>query len=487
MTPTQTYSTVVIGAGSGGLTVAIGMAGLGKKVALIEGHFVGGDCTNVGCVPSKTLIHLAEHYHGETDTQAVLSAVQARRNHLRDEETHTVQHTPNLEYIQGWARFLAPKRLEVTRPDGSLLHVNATNIVIATGARPRLLDIPDLPIDRILTNESLFELSSAPRHMVIVGSGVIAMEMAFAFHKIGTQITIITRGPRVMSSALPEVSTAMHTALTDRGITIHYNATPESYVPDNATLHMRTNGLPAEIPHVDKVLFASGRARNLEKLDLAQTGVAFDLKGGIPTDSYGQTNVPGIYAIGDVTPTSTFTHSANAQGRRVVQRIAFPWLPARAPEPFYPSAIYSDPEIASVGWTPAQIAEKFHPNLIKQIRIDLEKTDRGYTDGISNGFVILYVVRLTGRILHATIVGPHASAMISLLTLAISQRISIYKIYNMVFPYPTLSEAIKKAADTYVRETLPNLKRELPTYLRYRWATPPRELEPKRIADVKTG
>lgn len=470
---TRTYSSVVIGAGSGGLTVAIGLAALGRRVALIEGHHVGGDCTNVGCVPSKTLIHLADEQLHDPDSRAVLAKVQAKRNHLRDEETQHVADTPDLNLIKGWARFLEPKRLAVTQPDGTTIEITADNIVIATGSRPRWIDIPGLPAERALTNETIFEQEEAPRYMVIVGSGVIAMEMAFAFRKLGTAVTMITRGPRVMSSAIPEVAAAMHAALTERGVTVYYNATPSAYDSATETLHIQSNDLPVDITGVDRVLLATGRVRNLEKLDLERSGVAFDPKRGIAVDSYGQTNVRGIYAIGDVTPTSHFTHSANAQGRRVVQRIAFPWLPARSPEPFYPSAIYSDPEIASVGLTPEQIAQKYHPGLIKKMRFDLEKTDRGYTDSVKHSFVILYVVRLTGRILSATIVGPQASAMISLLNLAISQRISIYKLYSMVFPYPTLSEGIKKTADTFVRETLPNLKTEIPAYLRYRWATPP--------------
>lgn len=467
--PKQSYSTAIIGAGSGGLTVAIGLANLGKQVALIEGHYVGGDCTNVGCIPSKTLIHLAEVQGKQPDARTVLAQVQAKRNHLRDEETNHVGNIPNLDLIQGWARFLDSKRLAVAQPDGTTLEITANNIVIATGSRPRWIDISGLPVERTLTNETIFEQEILPKHMVIVGAGVIALEMAFAFHKLGTEITIISRGPRLMSGAIPEVAEAMHAALTERGITVHYNAQPLSYDITTETLHVCVGDLPVAIPGVDRVLLAAGRVRNLEKLDLERSGVQFDSQQGITVDSYGQTNVRGIYAIGDVTPTAHFTHAANAQGRRVVQRIAFPWLPARAPEPFYPGATYSDPEIASVGLTPDQIAQQYHPNLIKKLRFDLEKTDRGYTDSVKHSFVIVYVVRLTGRILSATIVGPQASALISLMNLAISERISMYKLYSMVFPYPTLSEGIKKTADNFVRETLPNLKTELSAYLRYRW------------------
>jgi pyruvate/2-oxoglutarate dehydrogenase complex dihydrolipoamide dehydrogenase (E3) component len=469
----QTYSTIVIGAGSGGLTVAIGLAALGRKVALVEGHHVGGDCTNVGCVPSKTLIHQVNHREHGADSRSILATVQTKRNNLRDQETEHVQHTDNLELITGWARFLGPKQLEITRTDGAKQTISADNIVIATGSRPRRLEILGLPADRTLTNESVFELQEAPRHLAIIGSGVIAMEMAFAFHKLGTQITVITRSRRVLSTSIPEASEALHEALIDRGIPVHYQATPQSYDAASEMLHAKGIGGAFAVTGVDYVLLAAGRVRNLERLNLEQSGVAFG-EHGIGVDSYGQTNVPGVFAIGDVTPTSHFTHSANAQGRRVVQRIAFPFLPARGPEPFYPSATFSDPEVADVGMTQGEIARSFHPNLIKRLRIDLSALDRGYTDSVRHGFIIVDVVRLTGRILHATLVGPHISEMLPFFTLAISERISLYRIYRMVQPYPTLAGGIQKIADAFMRETLPNLRTELPTYLRYRFATPPK-------------
>jgi pyruvate/2-oxoglutarate dehydrogenase complex dihydrolipoamide dehydrogenase (E3) component len=190
-------------------------------------------------------------------------------------------------------------------------------------------------------------------------------------------------------------------------------------------------------------------------------------------NSYGETNVKGVYAIGDVTPTSAFTHSANAQGRRVVQRIAFPYLPLAKKEPLFPNATFSDPEVATVGLTQRELAEYCHPQIIKRIRVDFkDHTDRGYTDGIENGFIIVDAVRLTGRILHATIVGPRASEMISFFTLAMSQKISLYKIYRLVYPYPTFSSGILKVADFFMRETLPNLGKELSAYLKYRFVKP---------------
>jgi dihydrolipoamide dehydrogenase len=469
----NTYQTIVIGAGSGGLTVAIGLAALGRKVALVEGRFVGGDCTNVGCVPSKTLIHLVNEHEGRLAPDDILARVQERRNALRDTETEHVGHTENLELILGWASFSGPKTLDVQLNDGTRRQLSADNIVIATGSRPRHLDIAGLPVDRTLTNESLFEQETAPRHLAIIGSGVIAMEMAFAFHKLGSQVTVITRSARVLSPNIPEASQALHNALCERGIQVHYRATPSSYDEASETLHINSGDMPVAVGNVDRVLLAVGRVRNIDKLGLEHSGVKVDAKRGILVNAWGETTLPGVYAIGDVTPTSHFTHSANAQGRRVVQRIAFPFLPARGPEPLFPSATFSDPEVASVGMTPEEIGARFHPELIKRIRIDLKDVDRGYTDYVQQGFIIVDAIRLSGRILGVTIVGPRASEMLSFFTMAITANISLYKIYKLVYPYPTFSNAVGKVADTFMRETLPTIKRELPAYLRYRFAAPP--------------
>ncbi|HEU4326513.1 MAG TPA: NAD(P)/FAD-dependent oxidoreductase [Roseiflexaceae bacterium] len=465
------YETIVIGAGSGGLTVAIGLAGLGRRVALVEGRHVGGDCTNVGCIPSKTLIHLADERGGPSNP---LPLVQTKRDALRDQETEHVRTTPNLELISGWARFVGPKRLEITGSDGARRELAADHIVVATGSRPRRLDIPGLPDERVLTNESVFELAEPPRHLAIIGSGVIGMELAFAFHKLGTRVTVVTTSQRVLASAIPEASEALRRALEDRGIAVYTRARAEGYDQERETLRVRAGDQNVVLEGVDRVLLAIGRERTLEGLELERAGVATGRE-GVRVDSFGQTSAPGIYAIGDVTPTSHYTHSANAQGRRVVQRIAFPLLPARGPEPLYPSAIFSDPEVASVGMTPEQIARRFHPELVRRLRVELRDIDRGYTDGVRHGFVIVDAVRLTGRILGATIVGPRASEMISFFTLAISAGISLFRLYRLVYPYPTYSGAIQKVADAFMRETLPHLPRELRAYLRYRLARPGKE------------
>jgi dihydrolipoamide dehydrogenase len=470
---TEHFQTIIIGAGSGGMTVAVGMAGLGKQVAFIEGNHIGGDCTNVGCVPSKTLIHLARNFKPSDNPDDVLREVIRMRDALREKETEEVREMKNVTFIEGWASFTAPKEINVVLMGGGERRLTAANIIIATGARPRLLDISGLPAERVLTNESLFDLEKAPKHLVIVGAGVIALEMAFAFRKIGTQVTMFALDNRPLMTAIPEASAALRPEIERAGISAYYGAVAKGFDEFTRTLTLKQGENEITVHNVDKVLIAIGRVRNLERLELDKAGVTVDSRRGVLVNSYGETNVKGVYAIGDVTPTSAFTHSANAQGRRVTQRIAFPLLPIAKQEPLYPNATFSDPEVAAVGLTEKQLAEYCHPGVIKRIRVDFKThTDRGYTDGVENGFIIVDAVRLTGQILQATIVGPRASEMISFFALAISQKISLYKIYRLVYPYPTYSSGILKVADFFMRDTLPNLGKELAAYLKYRFAKP---------------
>lgn len=466
------HPTLVIGSGSGGMTVAVGLAGLGRPVTLIEAHHVGGDCTNVGCVPSKTLIHLAKHFKPGMDPDAVAREVTRKRDALRDKETEEVEHTSNLTFVRGRARFVGPKTLEVTGSDGAR-RLSADHIVIATGARPRLIDIPGLPEEMVLTNESLFDLRSMPKHLVIVGAGVIALEMAFAFHKLGTRVTMFALDRRPLATAIPEASEAIQAELTRRGIVLHCGAVAKLCDAAARTLTLQSGSDEIKLTDVDKVLVAVGRVRNIDQLGLETAGIRTDPRQGILVNAYGETNVRGVYAIGDVTATSAFTHSANAQGRRVTQRIAFPWLPLARQEPLFPSATFSDPEVATVGLSAQQLAQRCHPGAITRVRVDFRtQTDRGYTDGVENGFIIVDAIRLTGQILHATIVGPRASEMISLFTLAMSQRISLYQLQRLVYPYPTYSSGVLKVGDLFLRETLTHLTREIGAYLRYRFARP---------------
>jgi len=436
------YHTVVVGAGSGGLTVAVGLSKLGKRVALVEKRHVGGDCTNYGCIPSKTLIH-----ESKQDPSNALATVRLRRDHLRDEETEWVGKLKRVDYIRGEATFLDSHRLRVEGTDATELW--AKNVVLATGSRPREIEVPGLPADRLLNNESVFELDTPPKHLVIVGGGVIGMEMAFCFRRLGSRVSAIDRGERLLKQAEPEVSELLGKRLNEVGVDFYLETAPERY--EKGELHL-TDGI--RLKNVDNVLVAAGREPNLQ-MGLESAGVEYH-RNGVPTDAFGRTNISHVFAIGDINERSRFTHSANHQGRRLVKKIVFPFLP-QGEEPLYPSATFTDPEVAQVGPTLEELRRLYPAESIKTEIIQLKDTDRGYTAGLEHGFVMIHARVLTGKVLAATVVAPSAGEMLSLLTMAIYQGVSMYKLADLVFPYPVLSEAVKKAANNYVFSTLRSL------------------------------
>ena len=462
---TEKFHTAVVGSGSGGLTVALGLSKLGKKVALIEKHHVGGDCTNFGCVPSKALIHASYKVAaGSMTAKDALAHVRERRDHLRDEETEWVEDLENVTFVKGYARFKDSNTLQISDDDGSTSSISAKNIVLSTGGRPRVFDIEGLGDEHLLTNESIFELEELPTHLVIIGGGVIGLEMAFCFRRLGSQVTLLDLAERLLMVSEPQVSELLETRLQEEGVEVCCGATVQSF---DSTSQEATLSDGRVLKGVDKVLMAAGRIPNLD-LDLDNAGVTTDRR-GVPTDGLGQTNVGNIYAIGDINHRSAFTHSANHQGRRLVKKLAFPFLPSPSAEPHYPSAVFSSPEIAQVGPTLIQLQEKYHAELIVTNQFDLKDTDRGYTMGLEHGFVIIHSLALTGKVLSATIAAPSAGEMISVFTLAVNNNISMYKLAELVFPYPVLSDAIKKAANAYVFGTLGKLPKEILRFVKHRW------------------
>jgi pyruvate/2-oxoglutarate dehydrogenase complex dihydrolipoamide dehydrogenase (E3) component len=477
----ERFDAVVVGAGSGGLTVAYGLARTGKRVALVEADAVGGDCTNVGCIPSKTLLAASRALAarglragdpGWADAaREVLAFVRAKRDALREREDHEVAVEPNLTLVRGRARLLAPDRVAVATVGDAATErtLVAPTVVLATGARAATIPLPGLDDDVATTNATLFDLIDPPRHLAVIGGGAIGAEMATAFARLGSQVTLVEAAPRLLPTAPAAAADLVTAALRARGVAVHVGAKAARYERDGGVLHLDADGTAVAVAGVDRVLVAVGRRPNVEGLGLEALGVRVG-RGGIATDRAHRTSVRGVYAIGDATERAKFTHAANAQGRRLVRHLTAPWLPLVA-EGDYPAATFTDPEVAQVGPSLAALQERYGPELVVTHRVDLAALDRGYVEGLEAGFVEVHAMRLTGRVLAATVVGPHAAEVVQLLVWLQRRRGSLWQLSRHVVAYPALSEGLKKVADAFVFATLPKLPRELGAYLRHRPAT----------------
>lgn len=456
-TTTGDLTAIVIGSGSAGLTVAIGLAGLGRRVAVVEVGSVGGDCTNVGCIPSKTLLHQAA-----MASTMPWDAVRRTRDDLEAEESAMLGAHEAIDFVRGRARIGADGTVEVTGTDGTTRTLDATHVVIATGSAPMTVDIEGLAEPTLLTNETLFELAETPAHLTIVGGGAIAVEMATAHRRLGARVTMIEAAPRLLPREDPEVSAMVAESFRDAGVDVHLGTTARSFAEHERTLTLNSGAI---VDGVDRVLMAVGRRPRIAGLGLEALDIAMDR--GITTDTWGRTSRRGLWAVGDVTGATATTHGANAMARRTVRAIGLPWLPRVGSAPTIPGAVFGDPEVASVGLSLDDLDHRWPEAARLHLRVDLADTDRGLTDQVVSGAVIVDVARLSGRILRASIVGPGAAQAIGIFTLAIDEDISMHRLYRMVHPYPTFASAIGAVADEFTRATLTDLPGEAATWVRH--------------------
>jgi dihydrolipoamide dehydrogenase len=447
---TRTYRAAVIGAGSGGLTVAIGLAGFGHDVVLIEGGRVGGDCTNVGCIPSKALLHAARS--GIDDP---LGWTRAKRDDLARREDEEMADHERIHLVRGWASLTAGKGPHVVSvDDGDTTQlVRAENVVIAGGSRPISIDVDGLDRDRIVTNEQLFELASIPSALLIIGGGPIAIEMATAFAAIGTQVDIVELQDRLLPSEDPLITDVVERSLERQGVGLHLGTTIERF--DGTVAHLADG---SKIDDIDRVLMAIGRRPPLERLRLDDAGVTTTAS-GIVVDDWGRTAVDGIWAVGDITGTTHTTHGAGAIGRRTVRAIALPRVPKMGSVGAIPHVTYGEPEVASVGMSLAELATVSESSR-RRIVVEHADVDRGYTDDVADGRLVVDAERFTGRVLRAAIVGPGATDLIGMFTIAIDNGIGLRKLFGTVHPYPSHAEIIRQAADDFTLATLANLPSE---------------------------
>ena len=469
-TAAASYNLVVIGGGSAGLVAAVGAAGMGARVALIERDILGGDCLNTGCVPSKTVIRSArvmgeiaksERYgiHLDTPPQVDFAAVMRRMRRVRADlgKHDSAQRFTDLgiHVFFGAAQFTGPNSLEVDGPStssGISQKLRFTKAIIATGSRAAKIPIEGLAEAGYLTNETVFQLTEQPRRLAIIGAGPIGCELAQTFQRLGTQVTLLEVAPQILIREDKDAAQIVAASLTRDGVEMRLGVQIQKVwaVDGEKFLQLAADGKSEQLA-VDEILLGAGRTPNVESLNLEAAGVEYTPKGVVVDDTLRTTN-PDIYAAGDVALAYQFTHTADASARIVLQNALFPGPKKKFSDLVIPWATYTDPEIAHVGLYPHQAAEKGIQ--IDTYTVGLEESDRALADGETEGFVRVHTRKGSDKIVGATIVAPHAGEIISELTLAMTHNLGLKAIVNTIHPYPTVAGSIRRVGDLYNRTRL---------------------------------
>ena len=454
----QTYDVVVIGAGSGGLTAAVGLQAAGKKVLLIEKDKIGGECTHAGCIPSKALLHHAKSYHEahtiagttqatETYRKNALAYVQSVIAAVYADETEEHFTARGIEVVTGEAVFTGSHSLSVGDQQYSF-----KKAIIATGSAPRPLTIAGLAAELTVTNQNIFELTEVPEQLLIIGAGPIGLELGQAFAMLGSTVTLIDNGPRLARLEDEAISPIISKIFQDLGITVLHNAevayvegtTAFATIKDNAGEVVETKSVP-----FTKTLIAIGRVPNFpEGLSTAQVSSSVY---GITVNRNWQTTNKHIYALGDVAAQLKFTHVADDTARQVVAHLVSKGL-IRVKTKHVPKVTYTEPEMAQVGlsWTDAKSI--YSEDSILRIEVPFSANDRARTDDATDGLCIFIAKRISGKILGCHIIAPRAGELIGTVTLAMENNISLYRLRSTIFAYPTYSLILKKAGDYFLAQ-----------------------------------
>lgn len=439
----------IIGAGSGGLSIAAGASQMGADVVLIEGHKMGGDCLNYGCVPSKALIAAGKQAYAmgrgaDLGVAPVVAQVDyaAAKDHVQ-KVIDTIAPVDSQERFEGFGvnvirafgRFISPTEVQA----GNTV-IKARRFVIATGSSPFVPPIPGLEEVTYYTNENIFDLRTRPDHLIIVGGGPIGMEMAQAHHRLGAQVTVV-EGAKAMGKDDPELAAILLDRLRGEGINIIEGAQVErvSRAGEAVTVHTPKGDITGS-----HLLMAVGRKVNIDRLDLDQANVDHDRAVKVGTDLRSVSN-RRVYAVGDAAGGLQFTHVAGYHAG-VVIRSALLGLPSKQRTDHIPWATYTDPELAQVGLTEAQARGK-HGDRLEVVRFPYHENDRAIAEGKTAGLIKVMVVK--GRPVGASIVGALAGELISMWAMAIANNMKMSAIAGTVLPYPTIAEINKRAAGAY--------------------------------------
>ncbi|NNF57915.1 MAG: FAD-dependent oxidoreductase [Rhodothermaceae bacterium] len=488
------YDLAVIGGGAAGLTAA-GIAGnTGVKTLMVERDRLGGDCTWTGCVPSKTLLHAASLAHAtrslnrfskadltpEVDFPAVVGHVHRLRDEIyEDADAPEIYEGFGVDVVHGNARFIDPHTLEIDNDEGSTRRVTARQFVIATGGRASVPPIDGLDTVEYLTNETLFEIETQPERLVIIGGGPIGAEMAQAFQRLGTQVTVLDRGARLLGRDDPEHAAMLMDVLNEEGVRLIMNAFVKRVAPgreSGVAVHVSFEGKQSVVEG-DRLLMATGRQPNVEGLGLEAAGVRIEKK-GIVADERCRTSQKHIYAIGDCTGEYQLTHMSEHMAK-VAATNAVLKVPMKIDRAHVPWVTYTTPEVAQLGKTEQQLRDDGTD--FEVYRFPYTKVDRAITDDATVGQIKVFATKWRGKIFGVSIVGERAGELLGLYAVAMKGGLSLREIADTIIPYPTYALGARRAADQwYVRKQYPQAIKLLQRVFGYRGTVPPPP-DPNRI------
>ena len=473
-TPAGRYDLVVIGGGTAGLVSALGGAGLGAKVALIERHLLGGDCLNYGCVPSKGVIRSSRAAQAirearsfgvrtgapEVDFAAVMERMRGLRARIAKNDSAVRLREHGVDVFLGDGRFISRDAIEV---GGARLRF--VRAIIATGGRAAAPDVPGLEEAGYLTNETVFSLTELPRRLLVIGAGPIGCELAQAFRRLGSEVTLVSNGPRVLPREDADAAALVEGRLRAEGVRIELGIKlirVEKSAGERTVIYQQGNA-EARVQG-DLILLAAGRTPNVQGLGLEQAGVAAGPK-GVLVDDHLRTKNARVFAVGDVASRWQFTHAADALARIALQN-AFFFGRKKESALAMPWCTYTDPEVAHVGLYEEEARAR--GLVVQTFTVQLAEVDRALLDGEAEGFARVHVGK-GGRILGGTLVSSHAGESISELSLAITAGLSMADLAKTIHPYPTQAEAWKRAGDQWSRTRLtPRAKGILQALIRLR-------------------
>lgn len=483
------FDLIVIGGGAGGLVSAGIAANAGVKTMLIERHKLGGDCTWTGCIPSKSLLHSAEVAQTvrtaglfginvekvSVDFRTVMERVHRIREEIyEDADDPSIYEGFGIEVVEGSARFTNPHTVEIETA-GNTRRVTSRLFVLATGARAFVPPIPGLDNVPFLTNETLFELKEQPKRLVIIGGGPIGIEMAQAFARLGTEVTVVDILGRILAKDDADHAGMLKEVLEAEGVGFVLGASVNRVEKGNESIAVHLAS--GDVLYADSLLLATGRRANVEGLGLEEAGVAFT-KRGITVNEKCRTSRRHIYAVGDCTGEYQLTHMSEHMAK-VAASNAVLKVPMKIDRKHVPWVTFTSPEIGQLGKTEQQLLDEGAK--FEVYRFPYTKVDRGITDGKTTGQIKVFATKWRGKILGVSILGERAGELISLYAVAMRNGVSLKALADTIHPYPSYGLAARRAADQwYARLQFPWIIRILQRVFRYRGQVPP-EVDSERV------